>query len=132
MARPQKTATLTEDQIIQMAAVGCTDSEIAALASIDERTLQRSFATLLKTGRADLRTNLRTAQVRKALGHHQQRITDSGAVEVYLTTPDNTMLIWLGKQYLGQRDKSDLDVDVTKLSDDQLSAITKTKGSSGA
>ena len=115
-----------------MAAVGCTDSEIAALAGIDERTLKRSFAPLLKTGRADLRTNLRTAQVRKALGHYQQRITDSGAVDTYLTAPDNTMLIWLGKQYLGQRDKSDLDVDVTKLSDDQLSAITKTKGGSGA
>jgi len=132
VARPQKNATLTEDQIIQMAAVGCTDSEIAALAGVSEATVKRSFEPLLKTGRADLRTNLRTAQVRKALGHSQQRITDSGAVEIYLTAPDNTMLIWLGKQYLGQRDKSDLDVDVTKLSDDQLSAITKTKGSSGA
>jgi hypothetical protein len=28
---------------------------------------------------------------------------------VYLTAPDNTMLIWLGKQYLEQRDKQDVE-----------------------
>lgn len=127
MARPQKTATLTAEQIERLAAVGCTDDEIAALAGLSETELKRSFGPLLKTGRSDLRRNLRTAQVRKALGHYQERETDDGEIEVYTTPPDNTMLIWLGKQYLGQRDKADLDVDVTKLSDDELRALAKSK-----
>lgn len=78
---------LTAEQIEELAAVGCTDNEIAAVARVSERTLQRHFDTQLKSGRANLRANLRTAQVRRALDG------------------DNTMLIWLGKQYLGQRDQ---------------------------
>ena len=36
------------------------------------------------------------------------------------------MLIWLGKQYLGQTDQSYVDiVDVTKLSDEELEAIVR-------
>lgn len=35
---------------------------------------------------------------------------------------DRTILIWLGKQYLGQRDKQDLDVHVT----DQRKAVEAT------
>ena len=126
MARPQKEAALTEAQIEGMAAVGCTDSEIAALAGIDERTLQRSFAALLKKGRADLRDRLRTAQVRKALGHYYEKADEDGAVHVYTSSPDNTMLIWLGKQYLGQSDKTETkNIDVSKLSDDELRTIVK-------
>jgi DNA-binding CsgD family transcriptional regulator len=106
MARPQKTATLTNEQIEQLAAVGCTDDEIAMLAGINESTLKRSFAPLLKKGRSNLRSTLRTAQVRKALGVLAERETPDGTI-VYQTPPDNTMLIWLGKQYLGQRDKAE-------------------------
>jgi DNA-binding CsgD family transcriptional regulator len=107
MARPQKTATLTEAQIEQMAAVGCTDQEIAILAGIDENTLQRSFGALLKKGRSNLRDRLRTAQVRKALGHFYEKEDKDGVMQVYTAPPDNTMLIWLGKQYLGQSDKTE-------------------------
>ena len=106
MARPQKTATLTNEQIEQLAAVGCTDTEIALLAGVSENTLQRSFGALLKKGRSNLRSTLRTAQVRKALGVLAERETPDGTV-VYQIPPDNTMLIWLGKQYLGQRDKAE-------------------------
>ena len=108
MARPQKTAALTAEQIEQLAAFGCTDEEIAVLAGIDERTLQRSFAALLKKGRANLRERLRTAQVRKALGVFVEKTDGDGVTEIYLTPPDNTMLIWLGKQYLGQSEKSEV------------------------
>jgi DNA-binding CsgD family transcriptional regulator len=107
MARPQKTATLTESQIEQMAAVGCTDDEIAILAGVDTATLKRSFAPLLKKGRANLRDRLRTAQVRKALGHFYEKEDKDGEIQIYTTPPDNTMLIWLGKQYLGQSDKTE-------------------------
>lgn len=126
MARPQKTATLTEAQIERLASVGCTDEEIAALAGVDEATLKRSFAPLLKSGRANLRDRLRTAQVRKALGHFYEKVAEDGSVDIYTTPPDNTMLIWLGKQYLGQSEKTEnRNIDVTGLSDDELRAIVK-------
>lgn len=126
MARPQKTATLTEDQIERLASVGCTDDEIAALAGLSETEIKRSFGPLLKSGRANLRDRLRTAQVRKALGHHYEKEDDDGNIEVYTTPPDNTMLIWLGKQYLGQRDKTEnTTIDVSKLTDDELRALLK-------
>lgn len=107
MARPQKTATLAEAQIEQLAAFGCTDEEIAVLAGLDEATVKRSFAPLLKKGRADMKSRLRSAQVKKALGYFVEKSDKEGNVEVYLTPPDNTMLIWLGKQYLGQSDKTE-------------------------
>jgi hypothetical protein len=86
MARPQKTATLTAEQIEQLAAIGCADSEIAALCQISERELQRSFGAQLKNGRANLRVRVRRKQLERA---------DQGS---------DTMLIWLGKVYLNQRE----------------------------
>lgn len=126
MARPQKEATLTEDQIERMASVGCTDEEIAILAGLSETELKRSFGPLLKSGRSNMRDKLRTAQVRKALGHFYEKADKDGNVEIYVTEPDNTMLIWLGKQYLGQSDKTETrNLDMSKLSDDELRAIAK-------
>jgi hypothetical protein len=86
MARPQKTATLTAEQIEQLAAIGCADSEIAALCQISEAVLQNSFKAQLKNGRANLRVRVRRKQLERA---------DQGS---------DTMLIWLGKVYLGQRE----------------------------
>ena len=86
MARPQKTATLTAEQIEQLAATGCSDSEIAALAQLSESQLKRSFEPQLKNGRANLRLRVRRKQIERA---------DQGS---------DTMLIWLGKVYLNQRE----------------------------
>lgn len=88
MGRPKKIPELTEQQIQELASIGCTDEEIARLAGLGETTLQTRFGALLKQGRAQLRENLRKAQVKRALGG------------------SDTMLIWLGKQYLGQSDKT--------------------------
>lgn len=117
MARPQKTATLTEAQIEALAANGSSDDEIAALAGIDEATLKRSFAPQLKKGRGALRIRIRKKQLQRA---------DEGS---------DTMLIWLGKVYLGQREtvvNVNAEIDVTKLSDDDLDAIITGKSPRGA
>lgn len=90
MGRPLAQPAITPDQISDLAALGCTDSEIATLARIGERTLQDRFRTHLKEGRARLRESLRRKQVQRALDG------------------SDTMLIWLGKQYLEQRDKQEL------------------------
>lgn len=108
MARPAKELKVTEELIAQLASVGCTDEEIALMCSIGETTLQRDFGALLKKARSNLRSNLRTAQVRKALGHYYEKADKDGVIQVYTAPPDNTMLIWLGKQYLAQSDKSEI------------------------
>lgn len=105
--RPKAEPTLTPDQVEQLASFGCTDTEIALLADVSEGTIKRHFDPQLKKGRAFLRRDLRSAQVKKALGVMVERVDKEGETEIYLTPPDNTMLIWLGKQYLEQRDKTE-------------------------
>lgn len=105
MVRPQVEATLTAEQIEELASFGCTDAEIATLARISEASLKRGFGPQLKDGRAKLRSDLRSVQIKKAKGISVLKTDKDGAEFVYTTPPDSTMLIWLGKQYLGQRDK---------------------------
>lgn len=90
MGRPQAQPKLTTKQVEELAALGCTDAEIAVLARVSEATLKRRFEPQLRTGRAQLRQSLRRAQVKRALDG------------------SDTMLIWLGKQYLEQRDKQEI------------------------
>lgn len=59
---------------------------MAAVLGADRRTIQRRFATVIENGRANGRMSLKRKQFDLAM---------KGNV---------TMLIWLGKQTLGQRD----------------------------
>lgn len=75
-----------------LAKIGCTNVEIAPLVGCSVDTLVRRFAEILDKGRSGLKMKLRRAQMQAAEG---------GNV---------AMLIWLGKQYLGQSDKRDVTV----------------------
>jgi len=88
--RPRALVRLTADQIEELAAIGCTDDEIARVAGVSEATLCRHFDAHLKKGRADLKIRLRRRQIQRA---------EEGS---------DTMLIWLGKVYLGQRDRTEI------------------------
>ncbi len=81
---------IDEKQVERMAAIGCTDTEIATVLNISESYLKRRAADALKRGRARLKRSLRRKQVHLAM---------KGNVP---------MLIWLGKQYLNQRDRQDV------------------------
>ena len=81
--RPPK--DVREREVRNLAKVGCTDDEIAALLDCGETTIKRRFGPALKRGRAEARVSLRREQFQLAL---------AGNV---------TMLIWLGKQLLGQK-----------------------------
>jgi len=106
--RPKAQPKLTPEQVQGMAALGCADHEIAVLAGVSESTLQRHFDVQLKAGRASLRHDLRKAQVDRA------------------KAGSDTMLIWLGKQYLNQHDRqTNVHIDVSQLTDDELRAIIK-------
>lgn len=87
MARPK--VEIDETQVEAMASIGCSVDEMASILGCSARTLQRRFVTPIERGRARLNRSLRRKQVDLAL---------NGNV---------TMLIWLGKQMLGQREKTD-------------------------
>ncbi len=94
MARPQK--EINAEQVQKLAAIGCTDKEIADIVGCSHDTLTRRFKEDLAFGRANGRTSLRRKQWEVAL---------SGNV---------TMLIWLGKQQLGQSDKQEIKSESTE------------------
>jgi hypothetical protein len=83
------------DEVYKLAEIGCTDREIAEWFMIKEDTLRYNFAEYLTKGRAGLKRRLRSVQLSTALAGNA------------------TLLIWLGKQYLGQSD-TPLDTDDNK------------------
>lgn len=74
------------EEIFKLAAIGCKDKEIGDWFGIDTNTLRYNFSIELLKGRESLKHSLRRAQIKTALGGNP------------------TMLIFLGKQYLGQSD----------------------------
>ena len=85
MGRPK--LTIDAKLVEELASVGCTIDEIARVVGCCRDTLANRFSANLDKGKSEGKTRLRKAQWSAAMG---------GNV---------TMLIWLGKQYLGQADK---------------------------
>lgn len=85
MARPKKhvDAKMVQD----LASIGCKVVEIARILEVSEDTLNRRFASEMAKGKENLKMSLRRWQLESA---------KKGNV---------TMQIWLGKQYLDQKDK---------------------------
>jgi hypothetical protein len=83
--RPRKEVNV--EQIETLARIHCTYEEIAAVTGVSTKTLQRNYVHLIEKGREEGKASLRRIQFKKALEGHP------------------TMMIWLGKQYLDQKDK---------------------------
>lgn len=96
--RPKK--KIDYDTVRKLSEMWCTEEEIANYLDLSVRTLQRDeeFCRIYKKGLATGRMSLRRTQVKSAM---------NGNV---------TMQIWLGKQYLGQR-------DTVEVTDERLSKI---------
>lgn len=75
------------EQLKALAAMHCTVPEMAAFLGISRQTLERNYTEVMDAGREVGKVSLRRAQYRAAL---------NGNV---------TMMIWLGKQMLGQAEK---------------------------
>ena len=90
MARPKKYDIDTEE-VEKLAGYGCTNIEIADFFGCSSDLIEKSYSEFLTKGRANLKKRLRKAQLDTAL---------SG---------NSTMLIWLGKQMLGQVDKQEVE-----------------------
>lgn len=80
---------LPRKSIEEMAARGCTVEGIAGILGVHRNTITANFSAEVALGRNRLADQLRTKQVDLAM---------KGSVP---------LLIWLGKQYLGQRDKAE-------------------------
>ena len=73
-------------EVEKLAAIGCKNSEICEWFGIDDSTLNYNFKHQIAKGREGLKQSLRRAQLSLALGGNA------------------VMLIWLGKNILGQSD----------------------------
>ena len=104
MARPRK--QIDRDQVENLAAIGCTYSEIAAVMKCSVKTLQTRFYQTIEKGHERLKLSLRRMQYQSA---------SQGNV---------SMLIWLGKQYLNQRDKMEFDIhEIDRLLATELARV---------
>ena len=94
MARPRKKA-IPENLVESMAAKGCDDADIAPIISdilgqtVTVEELRKKCGHSIELGRAKMKRKLKEAQIALTEGEK----------------PNPVMLIWLGKQYLGQADK---------------------------
>lgn len=86
VGRGRRKRVIQPDQVYELAAIGCNDREIARFFDMDENTLRYNFADIMEKGREDLKHSLRRAQIKLALSGNA------------------VMLIWLGKNILGQQE----------------------------
>ena len=78
-----------KDLVWKLASMMCSYKEIADMVGLAEPTVKKHFGTLIEKARSIGRRSLRRAQMEKAI------------------QGDSRMLIFLGKQYLSQKDSPD-------------------------
>ena len=98
MARRGTAASINLGELEKLAALQCSDEEIAGWFGVSTRTIERRrkspvFAETIGRGKARGRISLRRAQL---------KILEQG---------NATMGIWLGKQYLGQSDQIEVNTN---------------------
>ena len=120
VGRPRKTLTAEQIEAIKaMLSVGCSVEEVSSAMSVSRPVLYANFKTAIKNGMDNFKCSLKRSQAKKALDG------------------SDTMLIWLGKQYLGQKDKSAQEitaalagpvvVSVVRGLDERIAQITEEK-----
>ena len=90
VGRPKKvlTAEIRKSVILGLS-LGCTVAEVSANTGVSVSVLYANFRNVIKTGMDAFKCNLKKAQAKRAFAG------------------SDSMLIWLGKQYLDQKDKHD-------------------------
>jgi hypothetical protein len=111
MARPKK-YNVDVVEVEKLASYGCTTREIADFFGCPENVISGRYKEFTTKGRNSLKKRLRMLQIQAA---------QKGNV---------TMLIWLGKNYLEQSDKNELDMNVN--ASEIVSSFAQMVSSSGA
>lgn len=123
---------LDEFLIEELAGIGCTMKEIAVICKCSVDTLERNFADTIEKGRETAKMSLRRRQWQVAM---------EGSKDKEHANP--TLLIWLGKQLLNQRDKQEITgadggpiqhehIDLSRLSNEQLADLERLVESASA
>jgi DNA-binding CsgD family transcriptional regulator len=87
LSRPSKIKDVDRELVWKLATMMCTIKEIADIVGLAEKTVSNKFGDLIDKGRSQGRKSLRRAQFEKAV-----------------IDKDSRMLIFLGKQFLSQKD----------------------------
>ena len=106
-SKPTIYQDLDGDAIKNMCSIGCTQVEIASVLGVHTDTLKKyiteeygvSWNEFYKVYADGFKMSLRRMQYKSALGEKDE---DGNK---YIVTPSIPMQIWLGKQYLDQKDK---------------------------
>lgn len=97
MARPKK--EINQRQFEQACAMQCTKAEVCAFFDVTEKTLEGWCKRTYKMGFSQV------FSIKREVGKMSLRRSQMKMAE---TNP--TMAIWLGKQYLGQKDTKDVGI----------------------
>lgn len=81
-----KAKSIDRNIIYNLASVQCSIKEIAEAVGVSESFVKKRFMKIIEKGRAEGRKSLRRRQYEKAMNG------------------DSKMLVWLGKQWLSQKD----------------------------
>mgnify|MGYP003134876237 CR=1 FL=1 len=92
MARPKK-YDIDPKQVEKLASYGCTNTEIASFFGCSKDLISKSYSTNVEKGKDSGKIRLRKLQWRAA---------ERGNVPI---------LIWLGKQYLDQTDRKEIEMN---------------------
>lgn len=95
MAKGRPAKPLDAEVIRKLAQIHCTTEEIASVCGVSKDTIERRFMDVLIDGRAKGKASLRRLQWDAA---------QKGNI---------TMMIWLGKQLLGQKDKREETIELS-------------------
>lgn len=125
------------DEADRLLRIGATGEEIAAVLGVSYSTLARRckeeknmlFDDYIKTGNTAYKISLRRLQARAAQGFTDVVRDENGNIIDRKYNPPNVgMQIWLGKQYLGQKEIVEQtlkvpQINVTAMSDDEMKEI---------
>jgi len=110
---PRKEIEIDSEQIEALASYGCNVREMADFFKCDESTIRKRFKAEIAAGISDGKIRLRQKQFDIAM---------AGNV---------SMLIWLGKQMLGQSDRMEMDNTHDFADGDFKIEIVRTGGENG-
>lgn len=103
VGRGMRKRVVTPEEVFKLAALGCTDKEIACWFDIAYDTLRYNFTDIIAKGRQEMKTQLRHAMFKNALG-------GNAALQIFLAknmlgmsdnpnqNDDNTPLPWDSKE----------------------------------
>ena len=110
-------------KLLNMVRIQCTMEECCSVLEMSDTTLNRRLKEMDYNNFEDLYKR-HNDEGKMSLRRMQWQAAEKG---------NSTMLVWLGKQYLNQKDKSEVHanieqqhvIDLTRIPDDQLDAIEK-------